>query len=118
MQAYFVGHMRDIGLARPDAADQRQRLREVEMRRMRGETQRIDRQHLRTAQFFGLGVFDGLEVRQVGQRPMRKPVTSKRSEWWPDTGTISTSPTRNGFAVSISCSSISGTPRYLSCAKA
>ena len=39
------------------------------MRRMRGETQRIDRQHLRTAQFFGLGVLDGLEVRQVGQRP-------------------------------------------------
>ena len=69
MQAYFVGHMRDIGLARPDAADQRQRLREVEMRRMRSETQRIDRQHLRTAQFFGLGVLDGLEVRQVGQRP-------------------------------------------------
>ncbi len=31
---------------------------------------------------FGLGVFDGLEVRQVGQRPDAGPVTSKRSEWW------------------------------------
>ena len=36
---------------------------------MRGETQRIDRQHLHPAQLFGLGVLDGLEVRQVGQRP-------------------------------------------------
>ena len=109
MQAYFVGHMRDIGLARPDAADQRQRLREVEMRRMRSETQRIDHQHLRTAQFFGLGVLDGLEVRQVGQRP---DAEARDLEAF---GMVA----RHGHDLHIADTErLCGTPRYLSCAKA
>ena len=69
MQTNLVGHMRDIRLTGPDTADQRQRLLEVEMRRMDCKAQRIDHQHLHAAELLDLGILDGLEVGQISQRP-------------------------------------------------
>ena len=68
MQADVVGHVREVGLARGDAGDERKGLGHVEMGIMLRKAERVDDEHLHAPEFFDLGIPDGLEIGQVGQR--------------------------------------------------
>lgn len=60
-------HVREVGLARGDAGDERKGLGHVEMGIMLRKAERVDDEHLHAPEFFDLGIPDGLEIGQVGQ---------------------------------------------------
>ena len=62
MQADVVGHVREVGLARGDAGDERKGLGHVEMGIMLRKAERVDDEHLHAPEFFDLGIPDGLEI--------------------------------------------------------
>lgn len=118
LQPDVVRHVGEVGLTGRHTANQLQRLGHIEVRVVRSEAQGIDHKHLDAGEFLHLTLLDGLEVGQVGQRTDAVARHGKtlgvaarhRDDLHPFT--------EKGHAGSISCSSISGTPRYLSCAKA
>ena len=67
MQADVVGHVREVGLARGNAGDERKGFGHVEMGIMLRKAERVDDEHLHAPEFFDLGTFDGLEIGQVRQ---------------------------------------------------
>lgn len=118
MQADVVGHVREVGLAWGNAGDERKGFGHVEMGIMLRKAERVDDEHLHAPEFFDLGIPDGLEIGQVGQPADTVARDGKPVGMVSRYGDDLQPPTRNGRVTSISCNSISGTPRYLSCAKA
>ncbi len=67
VQADLVGHVREVGLARSDAADQLQRLLHIEVRVVGREAQGIDDQYFHAVELALLRRVDGFEVGEVTQ---------------------------------------------------